>query len=170
MIDEDCCAHYSTTDGAIQKSCTIQEVSESVSCPACKIRGRLVNRITLKALLKPTALRGLGHIQYRFCATPNCDVVYYGENSIFRTADVTVAVWQKSSGPDVLVCYCFEHSEGTIRVEIEQTGASRSLDRISRLVREGKCACEVRNPQGTCCLGNVAGVIQKIQPEQKVNP
>ena len=26
-------------------------------------------------------------------------------------------------------------------------------------IRAGKCACDIRNPQGSCCLGNVRAVV-----------
>jgi hypothetical protein len=29
-------------------------------------------------------------------------------------------------------------------------------ERITALVKAERCACEVKNPQGSCCLGNVA--------------
>jgi len=32
------------------------------------------------------------------------------------------------------------------------------LDRITALVRAGRCECEVKNPQGSCCLGNLAAI------------
>jgi hypothetical protein len=30
-------------------------------------------------------------------------------------------------------------------------------------MKAGNCACEVRNPQGACCLGNVAAVVKRLK-------
>jgi hypothetical protein len=32
-------------------------------------------------------------------------------------------------------------------------------------IKAGQCACEIRNPQGSCCLGNVRKVVKRIQQE-----
>jgi hypothetical protein len=29
-------------------------------------------------------------------------------------------------------------------------------------VKAGNCACEVRNPQGSCCLGNVQATVKQV--------
>ena len=51
-----------------------------------------------------------------------------------------------------LICYCFQHTVGSIRKELEQTGVSTViLDQW--LIELRHCACDIRNPQGDCCLG-----------------
>ncbi len=63
------------------------------------------------------------HEPYLFCRTPDCDVVYYsadGEQT-FATGQIRERVYQKEPGAeDAPVCYCFGHSRGSIRAEIEQ--------------------------------------------------
>jgi hypothetical protein len=39
--------------------------------------------------------------------------------------------------------------------EILDTGKCTSPQWITAEVKAGNCACEIRNPQGFCCLGNV---------------
>ena len=75
-----------------------------------------------------------------------------------RREDVLLPVFQKEPEGRRTVCYCFEVAEDEIREEAQATGISASAERIDVLVRSGRCACEVRNPQGTCCLGNVFSV------------
>jgi hypothetical protein len=53
------------------------------------------------------------------------------------------------------VCYCFGFTRQDIWDEIRQTGRSTIAERISAEVKAGNCACEVKNPSGKCCLGNV---------------
>jgi hypothetical protein len=40
----------------------------------------------------------------------------------------------------------------------KRDGATAVRDMITREVKAGHCACEVRNPTGRCCLGDVARV------------
>jgi hypothetical protein len=43
-----------------------------------------------------------------------------------------------------------------------EKGSSTAADRITALVKADRCACEVRNPQGTCCLGNVTAAVRIV--------
>jgi hypothetical protein len=129
-------------------------------CPGCGRHGHQVDRITLKALLRPDALVRLASGDYRFCATSECPVVYHGPDGEFRREDVLVPVFQKEVGASRTLCYCFVIAEDQIRREVETSGFSASADRIKDLVVAGRCACEVRNPQGTCCLGNVFALVK----------
>jgi len=129
-------------------------------CPECDQPGREVKRITLKALLQPEALARLPTSGHRFCPTSGCPIVYFGEDEVFRREDVLVPVFQKEPEGDRVVCYCFAVGEDEIRREVEASGHSPSAERIKALVRSGRCACEVRNPQGSCCLGNVVAISQ----------
>ena len=129
------------------------------TCPACGRPGRAIGRITVKALLRPDALTQLGPGDFRFCPTRQCPIVYYGGDASFRREDVLVPVFQKETEIGRAVCYCFAVSEEQIRLEVETSGDSASAERIKSLVQAGRCACEVRNPQGACCLGNVSAVV-----------
>jgi hypothetical protein len=107
--------------------------------------------VTLRALLVPAALERLDSGEWRFCATGECEVVYFGHEQRFRPDDVTVPVFQKEPAGHRLVCYCLGLTEDD--AEIGGAGV-----RIRALVKSGRCACELRNPQGRCCLGNLASV------------
>ncbi len=125
-------------------------------CPACGARGSDLDEITLKALLRPAAMARRSETQHRFCATRSCPVVYFGKEEKFSRDDLTVPVFQKETDPARPVCYCFDLSERDIREEISRTGQSTATRRIKALIQMNRCACELRNPQGSCCLGNVA--------------
>ena len=58
----------------------------------------------------------------------------------------------------VPVCYCFGHTPETIRHELASTGRSSASKTVTAEVTSGHCACEVKNPKGTCCLGDVSRV------------
>jgi hypothetical protein len=128
-------------------------------CPSCGRPGRAVEEITLRALLKPEALSRRSESEHRFCPTPTCPIVYFGKDETFARAEVGAPVFQKETGSSRIVCHCLAIEEDTIRAEVAGRGTSASAERIRALVEAGACACEVRNPQGTCCLGNVASVV-----------
>ena len=121
-------------------------------------------RLTVKTLLTEAALGRLPPGDLRFCPDGGCDVVYFGGNGVrFATADVRVPIWQKLPVGARQLCYCFGESEASIRTEIELTGASSAAARIRGHIAEGRCACEVRNPRGVCCLGDVMAATKRIQ-------
>jgi hypothetical protein len=45
--------------------------------------------------------------------------------------------------------------------EIRATDRCTIPERIAAEVKAGNCACEARNPQGACCLGNVSAFVRK---------
>ena len=66
---------------------------------------------------------------------------------------------------EVFVCYCFRHTTGDLLVaSTEDRGAI--LDDINTGINAGQCACDLRNPQGSCCLGNVRSLIKKAEVQQ----
>jgi len=73
----------------------------------------------------------------------------------------------KDQGDQVPVCYCFDFKRGDLRQDLAESGRTDIPERIKKGIAEGRCACERKNPQGACCLGNVAGAINKIQEEVK---
>ncbi len=101
-------------------------VASSDTCPLCGSRGVRVEPVTLKALLVSDALRrGIPPAPPRFCATPECSVVYFDSavGATFTEADVSVPVYSKQkSAPDVPVCYCFEITRRMVRAEAERGG------------------------------------------------
>ena len=134
-------------------------------CPGCGALGKPVQRITLGALLKPEGRAQIpGQEEFCFCRTPTCDVAYFRpEEVLFQKEDLAVPVWQKErANPDVPVCYCFGWTLKMVRAEVEMIGRSTVIDQIRAQVKAGNCYCEVTNPQGSCCLGNVSSVVKQV--------
>lgn len=84
---------------------------------------------------------------YYFCEDPDCDVVYFGEDSsLIYKCDVRTHVGIKEKSGDRMVCYCFG-------VSMDQAQSNKSIKPfILRETKEHACACETRNPSGRCCL------------------
>jgi len=158
----DCCTPVVTGNGA--KSAGAQ----TNRCPACGQKGKKVDSITLKAMLD-VSLLALRDVPYLFCRTPDCLVVYFATDGAqsFTKDQIRVLVHQKGSADDNVPCYCFRQSPATIRAEWLATGQSTVVEEINSGIQAGQCACEVRNPQGSCCLGNVSQVVKQV--EQEIN-
>ncbi len=146
----------------MESCCTVKPSTygSSADCPECGKPGRLIDRITVKAMLRPEALMRLSATEHRFCPTASCPVVYFRLEEVFDRDEIVVPVFQKEPTGARIVCYCFAISEREIRTELIHAGRSSAGERIGALVKADRCACEVRNPQGTCCLGNVAAVVE----------
>lgn len=132
-------------------------------CPVSGTRGKPVELQTVKALLTERTLRRVGMSSHRFCPDPDCDVVYFdAAGNRYTTADLRVPVWQKEAFGERMVCYCFGETEASIRAEVERLGRSDAIARVRQHVEAGRCACEVRNPRGVCCLGDVTEAVKRV--------
>lgn len=133
-------------------------------CPKSGSPGRPVGHLTLESLLTPPSRALLDtDARYYFCPDATCPVVYFSveRDQTFAMTDVAVPVWQKTpTRLDVPVCYCFQHTPGSIAEELETTGKSTAVETISAKMKAGLCDCERNNPQGSCCLGNVNSVVR----------
>ncbi|PTA66766.1 putative iron-sulfur cluster-binding metallochaperone [Deinococcus arcticus] len=128
-------------------------------CPLNGKSGKVVKLITLKALLTPQALTRLTPVEtYHFCSDPECPVVYYSVLHSFRIDDIKVPVFQKDSDSEVPVCYCFAYSRRALASSVKED-AGQIPNVIREHIQANRCGCEVNNPQGSCCLGNVTRLI-----------
>ena len=134
------------------------------ACPACGKIGKPVQWQTIKALLS-VSLREVRDVEHLFCRTQTCAVVYFSPDGkqTFTVAQVRERVYQKELDADeVWVCYCFRHTVGDVRAASSETRAAIADD-INTGINAGQCACDLRNPQGSCCLGNVRGVLRRLE-------
>jgi mercuric ion transport protein len=67
----------------------------------------------------------------------------------------------KETEDPIPVCYCFGWTQEKIFSQIKQLGRSSAVEEISAKVKAGECACEINNPSGSCCLGEVNKVVKK---------
>jgi hypothetical protein len=133
-----------------------------LACPVSGRRSKQVDGITLKSLVRHLPF-GMSSGRYYFCDDSACDVVYFSADPaapVFRRADLMVQVGVKEKDDPIQVCYCFGITTEDIRDEIRKTGKSTIAKRIRAEVKAGRCACEVKNPSGKCCLGEVMRAVQ----------
>lgn len=140
--------------------------AEALRCPHCDSKGLAVELLAVKASLIESALRSLNAGRYRFCADPSCAVVYFGEGGqLFDTTALRMPVWQKQPAGARTICYCFGENEGSMAREFRQTGRCDASLRVRDHIAAGRCACEVRNPRGVCCLGDVMKAVARVGAE-----
>ena len=135
-------------------------------CPVCGSKGKAVKRVTIESLLTEEALDRVSSADdFRFCATPTCDVAYFrpGNGERFVRQDVRVRIGLKETESPRPVCYCFDHTVEEIEADVASTGTSRIPDEIVDACRRGLDRCAETNPQGTCCLGNVRAILKSAQ-------
>lgn len=132
------------------------------ACPQCYKVGKAVDNATIKSLIS-VSLHRVKDVKHRFCSTADCPVVYYAEDesTTFYVQDLRERVYQKEpEATDVFVCYCFFHTLGDILKSETDDESNPIVDDINYGIQQGHCACDWRNPQGTCCLGNVLKILK----------
>lgn len=134
-----------------------------VRCGVCGTSGKTVESLTVKALLTEVALARYEHTAYRFCPDAGCSTVYFAEGGpTFTTDDVRERVWQKEPPGRRTLCYCFGENEADISGEIARTGQSAAIQRVRAHIAAKRCACEIRNPRGTCCLADLQAAVERL--------
>ena len=151
-VGEECCLNTEVTPAPGQ-----------AGCPVSKRSSRKVQKRTLEHLLRPEKVGSVQNVQYYYCADPSCNVVYFSNENVpfFTVDDVAVKVLSKETGNDVNVCYCFNWTRSRINEEIITSGQSTASLQIAKEVKAGNCACDIKNPKGECCLGDVNQVIKE---------
>jgi hypothetical protein len=134
-------------------------------CLSCDGQSRPVSLRTMLLMLKPELFDQVGERQYRFCSSPDCPAVYFSRERFFSTGDLRIRVGLKEKGVPIPLCYCFGFSEQDIREEIAVEGKTTIPQRVAALIKDRLCACEERNPSGSCCLGEVTIAVKRLIQE-----
>jgi hypothetical protein len=101
---------------------------------------------------------------YHFCETPTCPVVYYSPIGVrLDRGAVRAAVHQKDDGPDVPLCYCFGYTRSRLAREGDAAVAF-----VNAEVKAHRCACDVKNPSGRCCLGDLRRFLRGAALQQTI--
>jgi len=165
-MSDECCS----VPEAGASTCELRVVAASGACPTNGKVGKLIDTLTLKAMLA-RPLTELRAVEYRFCRDADCPTVYYSVDGLqtFDESDLRERVYQKHPRErDIFVCYCFRHTVGDIIADVAATGGERIVPEIDQGIKNGQCACDIRNPQGSCCLGNVNSVVKRARQDKGV--
>ena len=134
--------------------------AEVGACPECGATGQSVMVRTIKNWLVTSHVTGVPALPFYFCKRGDCPIVYFSEDgSIQYTKDeIRYPVGSRESKGSATICYCFGVTEELIAEEVRKTGQSTYSSWIAKEVKQGNCACDVRNPSGKCCLKEVKKV------------
>lgn len=137
-----------------------------MNCPVCGQRGKPVNTQTIKGVLSTTLEIIQPDNPYLYCRTEDCRVVYFHKDGeqIIEASDLRVKVYHKSPGEgQTPICFCFDHSVGDLKQDYLETQGKKIVDQINLGIKKEQCGCDIRNPEGVCCLGNVRRHINKLE-------
>src|SRR5436189_4075854 len=111
-----CCTESDTSPVELHK------IGTQRGCLSCQGSSQPVTLRTMLLMLRPELFDQVGESQYRFCASPDCPVVYFSRECSFTTGDLRVRVGLKEKDAPVPLCYCFGFNERAVREEIEAEG------------------------------------------------
>ena len=134
----------------------------TTSCPVTRSAGKRVPAITVRSVVRGDHVPQVEGRDWFFCDRPDCDAVYFasdGETISKSALKVRVGLKEKESPRPV--CYCFGHTVESIEEEIARTGRSTVGASVTERVKAGECSCEILNPKGTCCLGDVNRAVKQ---------
>lgn len=160
----DCC---STKTTELHQIGSELEIDIRTKCASCAGVSRFVKKQTMLLMLKPELFEQIGDGQYYFCASSDCEIVYFpeAEGTRFYKTDLRVRIGVKEKQDPKPLCYCFGFDESDFRDEIKATGQTTISTRIVKMVKAGMCACDTRNPSGACCLGEITKTVKRLQIE-----
>jgi Zinc binding domain len=151
---------------AMSSNSTIDNDAEH--CPRCAEKGKIVSLATVGAMAKAQVEAAkLSRTTYRLCRNLKCPVVYFAAGIAIDKTELRVPVNFKEENYKGPVCYCFNHIVASIRAEIQSSGRSTVQAMITKEIKAGRCDCEVKNPAGSCCLGDVTRAIQAVRAQLK---
>ncbi len=158
----DCCA---TAPAAVPSP-----AAPNLICSHCGNAGKSVSLLTLKHQVKLAHLAAVEAGPFAFCRTPDCPVVYFNAtDTVLSLPDVRQWPTAKTSANPQL-CYCFGFDTEMARAEIRATGQCALPSRIAAEMKADRCACEIRNPQGSCCFANVTAAVKRELAADNANP
>lgn len=143
----DCCG--TTRDGAAR------------ACGSCATEGRPIRTLTVKSLVRDHT-RVCPDAEYWLCRSQGCDVVYFSAKDTFRKQDLKVRVGFKEQQNPIPLCYCFDYTSTDISRDLALHGETDVPEKIKEEIQRGFCACEVKNPSGQCCLGDVYRAVKEL--------
>ena len=143
--------------------CTPQPKGKEI-CPNCGEKAKGVLGKTVAHLVKEESKSRLDSFDgFYYCKTPTCKTVYFREDTVLTQEDMSVVVGLKDGATPATVCYCFDWTKEKIKAELEATGKTTALEDIKAKMENPGCSCEVLNPSGGCCLGDVGKAIKALE-------
>ncbi len=153
----------------MQECCDFPQKRDGVVCPRNGKICKPVPRITVEALIRSERKLSLLSIPYFFCDSPDCDVVYVSASGkhVITTDQLRVRVGIKEKEDPIPLCYCFDFDRKSILDDIRLKGTTDIPKMITQRIKAGECRCEVTNPSGNCCLGDIYRAVNQAREAMK---
>lgn len=150
--------------------CLVTERTEAptrADCSVSRTSSRKIQRQTVEHMVKTDLVGSMSGSQYYYCNAPDCTVVYFNQDGsgTFTKGDLQVKVFAKDPGGNVNVCYCYDWTRERIKNELAEAGQSSAAKEIAKKVKDGLCECDIKNPKGTCCLGDVNATVREAMED-----
>lgn len=147
-----------------EHSCCENSADKGFSvCKECCNIGKSIKEITIRSFVKESKLEAIKNPDgFYFCETSTCQCVYFNnvQQIYLHKEDIKVSVGIKETEGSIPVCYCFNWTKDRIFDQIKQQEYSTVIQEITTKVKAGECSCEIKNPSGKCCLGEVNKMIK----------
>jgi hypothetical protein len=153
----------------MQACCEHPQKRDVIVCPGNGKVCKPVSRITVEALIRPEHKDSLTPTAYYFCDSPECDVVYVPAcaQPVITKSGLRVRVGIKEKEDPIPLCYCFGIDKKAILEDLRSNGATQIPKIITQRIKTGECRCELTNPSGGCCLGDIYRVAKQAQETRK---
>jgi len=147
----------------MQECCGLRQERAGVVCPKNEKVCKPVGRITVEALIRPERRHSLALLPYYFCDSPSCDVVYVSASTehVITKDQLQVRVGTKENKDAIPLCYCFDFDKKAIWDDIRFKGRTDIPQIITQRIKAGECRCQVTNPSGNCCLGDIYRAVKE---------
>ena len=153
----------------MQECCDYPPKRAGVVCPKNKKFCKPVPRITVETLIRPEHKHSLALVPYSFCDSPDCDVVYVSASGeqVITASQLSVRVGIKEKEDPIPLCYCFDFDRRAIWDDIRSKGTTDIPKIITQRIKAGECRCQVTNPRGNCCLGDIYQAVKQAREAMK---
>lgn len=140
-----------------------EKISTEIKCPTCDQEGKQVELLTIRAMTRRDFTHYGELIPGFLCLNPDDSTVYYFSNLDFTVNqdNVVTDIGFKTNAKTKTICYCFRHTKQDIIDDYLKNGKSNIEIDVRQKVKDKLCTCEVSNPKGKCCLGDIRTVIKE---------
>ncbi|MCJ8312597.1 MAG: hypothetical protein HRU38_09975 [Saccharospirillaceae bacterium] len=134
-------------------ACCPTPKNDHLPCPSCFQHNKTLSDDTLFHQLCSPHNQLIKIQTFYFCANPNCKIVYYGnEGDSYTQEDCRWLVGQKQTSTSKMICYCFDITQQVLLDELKTDKKGDIKKFVITQTKAKRCACEIRNPSGRCCL------------------
>jgi len=88
---------------------------------------------------------------YFYCASKACPVAYFSETGNIITKR-KLRTYNDIMGDKL--CYCFDIDATQYQSALSGNTADAIRNFVMQKTKSGECACNIRNPNGQCCLAS----------------